>query len=55
MKNLLVQTNIYWSCIMCQSGATCLSTDCCFSELALKKSTKRVGLVQRGPRHLIEN
>jgi hypothetical protein len=22
--------------IMCQSGATCLPTDCCFSELALK-------------------
>jgi hypothetical protein len=24
--------------IMCQSGATCLSMDCCFSELALSKS-----------------
>ena len=23
--------------IMCLNGATCLSTDCCFSELALKK------------------
>ena len=37
------------------SGATCLSTHCCFSELALYKS-KRVGLVQSGPHHhLIEN
>ena len=25
--------------IMCQSGATCLSPDCCFSELALLKSS----------------
>ena len=25
--------------IMCRSGATCLSTDCCFSELALCKSS----------------
>jgi len=29
----------YWwlsgHCIMCPSGATCLHTDCCFSELAL--------------------
>jgi hypothetical protein len=24
--------------IMCQSGATCLSVDCCFSALALSKS-----------------
>jgi len=24
--------------IMCPSGATCLSADCCFSELALYKS-----------------
>ena len=24
--------------IMCPSGATCLSADCCFSELALQKS-----------------
>jgi hypothetical protein len=33
----------------------CLSTDCCFSELALKKLTKRVDLLQSGPRHhLIE-
>jgi hypothetical protein len=29
---------------MCQSGATCLPTDCCFSELALKNPTQRVGL-----------
>jgi hypothetical protein len=41
---------------MCPSEATCLSVKCCFSELALKKSTKRVGLVQSGPHHhLIEN
>ena len=45
--------------IMCQSGATCLSADCCFSELALWISNyicKLVGLVLRGPHHhLIEN
>jgi hypothetical protein len=41
---------------MCPSGATCLSADCCFSELALKNPTKRVGPVQSGPHcHLIEN
>ena len=40
---------------MCLSGATCLSADCCFSELALKKATKRVGLVQsRSHHHLIK-
>jgi hypothetical protein len=34
----------------------CLSTDCCFSELALYKPTKHVGLVQSGPHHhVIEN
>jgi len=32
---------------MCPSGATCLSADCCFSELALKNPTKRVGPVQK--------
>ena len=38
--------------IMCPSGATCLPTDCCFSE----NSTRHVSLVQRGPHHhLIEN
>jgi hypothetical protein len=42
--------------IMCPSGATCLHTDCCFSELALLKSTQRVGLVKRKPHYnLIEN
>ena len=42
--------------IMCLSGATCLSTECYFSELALKNPTKHVGLVQSGPHHhLIEN
>ena len=42
--------------IMCRSGVTCLSTDCCFSELALLNPTKRVGLVQSGPHHhLTEN
>ena len=30
--------------IMCQSGATCVSTVCCFSDLALlKNQTKRFG------------
>ena len=36
---------------MCPNGATCLSADYCFSELELKNSTKRVGLVQSGPHH----
>jgi hypothetical protein len=41
---------------MCPSAATCLSTDCCFSELAHKNPAKHVGLVQRGPHHhFIEN
>jgi len=41
---------------MCPSGATWLSADCYFSELALSNSTKRVDLVQSGPNyHLIEN
>ena len=42
---------------MCTSGATCLSAECCFSELALLKiQTKRVGLVESRPHHhLIEN
>ena len=31
---------------MCLSGATCLPTDCCFSELALWNPTQCVGLVQ---------
>ena len=36
--------------IMCPSGATCLSADCCFSERAdYKNPTKRVGLVQSRP------
>ena len=36
--------------IRCPSGTTCLSTDCCFSELAiLKNPTMRVGLIQSGP------
>jgi len=42
--------------IMCPNGATCLSADCCFNELALYNPTKSVGLVQSGPHHhLIEN
>ena len=42
--------------IMCRGGSTCLSLDCCFSELALlNKTTQCVGLVQSGPyHHLIE-
>ena len=41
---------------MCPSGETCLSADCCFSELGLKNPTKRVDLEQSGSRHhLIEN
>ena len=41
---------------MCPSGAICLSADCCFSELALKNTTQRVGLEHSGPHHhLIEN
>jgi hypothetical protein len=43
--------------LMCLIGMTCLSMDCCFSELALSKSPiKHVGLVQsRHHQHLIEN
>ena len=42
--------------IMCPSGATCLSADCCFSELDYANSIQLVGLVQSGPHHhLIEN
>ena len=41
---------------MCQNGVTCLSADCCFSELFKKNPTKRVGLLQSIPHHhLIEN
>ena len=41
---------------MCPSGITCLPVDCCFSEVALQKKTKCVGLEQSGPHHhLIEN
>ena len=32
--------------IMYISGATCLSTDCCFSEVALSNPANRVDLVQ---------
>ena len=40
---------------MCLGGVTCLPTDCCFSELALKNPTEHVGQVQSGClRHLIE-
>jgi hypothetical protein len=35
---------------MCQSGATRLSADCCFSELA-SNPTKRVGLLQSIHQH----
>jgi len=37
--------------IMYLSGATCLPADFCFSEVALQKPTKRVGLVQTRYRH----
>ena len=37
--------------IMCLNRATCLSVDCCFSELALYNNHNRVGLVQSGPHH----
>ena len=43
---------------MCQSGSTCLSADCCFSELALKFQLRvtDAGIVQSGHHHrLIEN
>ena len=41
--------------MMCPSGATCLSADCCFNELALLNPTKCVGLVPSKPHHhLIE-
>jgi hypothetical protein len=33
---------------MCQSGATCLPAECCFSEPALQKPTQRVGLGESG-------
>jgi hypothetical protein len=36
---------------MCQSGATCLPADCCFSEIALYNPTKHVVLVQSGHHH----
>ena len=32
------KTGLLGTRIMCASGATCLSTDCCFRELALCKS-----------------
>ena len=44
--------------IICPSGATCLPTDYCFSELATsyKNGFHRIGLEQSGPHHhLIEN
>jgi hypothetical protein len=37
--------------IMYLSDATCLSADCCFSNLVLYNTTKRVGLVQSVPHH----
>ena len=40
--------------IMCPSGATCLSADCCFSELDYANSIQLVGLVQSGPHHQSE-
>ena len=43
----LLFTGLLENMIMCPSGASCLSTDCCFSELALLKNrTKIVGGVQ---------
>ena len=42
--------------VMCPSGPTCLSADCCSSEQALWNPNNRVGLVQSGPHHhLIEH
>ena len=38
IHTILMSTNRIM--IMCLSKATCLSTDCCFSELALLKSNK---------------
>jgi hypothetical protein len=46
----------YWFArnqIMCPSGATCLSTDCC--EVAQSNPTKCVVLVHSRPHHLIDN
>ena len=37
--------------IMCPSGATCLSADCCFSKLALYNPANRGGRVKSGPHH----
>jgi hypothetical protein len=41
---------------MCPSEATCLSAECCFSELSLYANpTQCIGLEQSGPHlHLIE-
>ena len=36
---------------MCPSRTTCLSMDCCISELSLYNPDKRFGLVQSGPHH----
>ena len=42
--------------IMCSSGATGLSANRCFSDLAHKNPPQRVGIEQSGPHHhLIEN
>jgi hypothetical protein len=42
--------------IVCPSGATCLSADCCSVSYHYKNPAKRVGLVQSGPYHqFIEN
>ena len=37
--------------IMCPSGTTCLSVDCCFCEIGYKHSTKHIGMVQSGGHH----
>ena len=36
---------------MCLSEATCISADCCFSELVDIKSGQQVGLIKRRHRH----
>ena len=40
-----------WLGIRILYESTCLTTDCCFSELALKNLTHHVGLEQSGHHH----
>jgi hypothetical protein len=54
--NSRVKTGCLGIRIMCPSGATWLSADCCFSELALWNPAQHVGLEQSGTHHdLIES